>query len=112
LRLPSATNPVNWSITPGFDAHIFGKNYYRATEIRDGSVRMIRGFRVEKNEIDAVNAKQDNSRIGSFNNSMAWLNYDPANRNSAKLGAKAVPTAGSTDWTADAAPCLSPDAIH
>lgn len=110
LRLPSATNAANWSTKPGFDTHIFGKNYYRTIEIRDGSIRMIRGFRVERQEIDAASAKQDNSRIASFDNSMAWVNYDPASQGSTGTGIRMVPATDGIDWTGDTVPCRSIDA--
>lgn len=112
VRLPSATKEINWSSKPSFDTHIFGKNYYRAIDIRDGAIRMVRGFRVEREEIDAATAKRDNGRIAAFDNSMAWINYDPASRNPASLVAKIVPTTDGIDWTGDTVPCLSSDAAR
>jgi transglutaminase-like putative cysteine protease len=112
VRLPSATKTHNWSSKSGYDTHIFGKNYYRAFEIRDGSIRMVRGFRVERQEIDAASARQDNDRIASFDNSMAWIFYDPASQNSSDRSGKSVPATYEVDWTADTVPCLSPSAIR
>lgn len=112
VRLPSTTKAINWSSKPGFDIHIFGKNYYRAIDIRDGSVRMIRGFRVEREEIDAATARQDNGRVTAFDNSMAWINYDPTSRSPASSSANLVPTTDDIDWTADTVPCLSSSAAR
>ncbi|MBO9698014.1 MAG: DUF3857 domain-containing protein [Sphingopyxis sp.] len=108
LRLPATTNVASWSFKSGYDTHIFGKNYYRAFDVRDGSIRMIRGLRVEQPEIDAISARRDNGRIAGFDNSMAWVFYKPdATRPLAPAG-KVVPATYEIDWTADTVPCLSP----
>lgn len=111
VHLPAATKAANWSTKPGFDTHIFGTNYYRAFEIRDGSVRMVRGLRVERQEIDAATARQDNDRISKFDNSMGWIFYDPASRTTAGRQSP-VPATYDIDWTADNVPCLSPAAAR
>jgi hypothetical protein len=108
VRLPSATKAANWSSKSGYDTHIFGQNYYRAFELRDGSIRMVRGFRVETQEIDAESARRDNGRIANFDNSMAWIYYDPAGQQSPDRSGKSVPATFDIDWTADTVPCLSP----
>lgn len=108
LRLPSATDAANWTFKSGFDTRIFGKNYYRAFDVRDGSIRMIRGLRVERQEIDAVSARQDNGRIAGFDNSMAWVFYKPTGGGSPDPSRKVVPATYDIDWTADVVPCLSP----
>lgn len=108
LRLPSATNAANWTFKSGFDARIFGKNYYRAFDVRDGSIRMIRGFRVEHQEIEAASARRDNGRIASFDNSKAWVFYSPEGGGVPDPGRKIVPATYDIDWTADIVPCLSP----
>jgi hypothetical protein len=106
VRLPSDTRAKQWSFKPGYDTRIFGRNYYRAFELRGGSIRMVRGFRVERQEVDAASARLDNARIPEFDNSMAWIFYDPAARWSSE-GAKSVPATYDIDWTADNVPCLS-----
>lgn len=107
LRLPTATNAANWTFKSGFDTRIFGMNYYRAFDVRDGSIRMIRGLRVEQQEIDAASARQDNGRIASFDNSKAWVFYSPDGGGLPDPSRKVVPTTYDIDWTADIVPCLS-----
>jgi len=101
------TRSGQWSSKPGYDTHIFGKNYYRAFELRDGAIRMVRGFRVEREEIDAATARQDNDRVAAFDNSMGWIDFDPVgNENGVPTGVS-VPATYDIDWTADDVPCLS-----
>lgn len=107
IRLPAATNPDNWSTKNGFDARIFGKNYYRAFERRAGSIRMIRGFRTERIELDPATAAKDNERIAAFDNSKAYIFYDPTSRVPMIVGGKPVPATDEIDWTADDVPCLA-----
>ena len=75
VRLPTDTKAKQWSYNTTFDTRLFGRNYYRAFELRDGSIRMVRGSRTEQEEIDAASARQDNGRISTFDNSMAWIYY-------------------------------------
>lgn len=112
LRMPSATNAANWTFKSGFDTHIFGKNYYRAFDVRDGSIRMIRGYRVEQQEIDAASARQDNGRIAAFDNSKGWAFYRPEGGSVANPVRKFVPATYDIDWTGDTVPCLSPTATR
>lgn len=63
VRLPTSTTPEQWSSKESYDTRLFGRNYYRAWELRDGSIRMVRGSRVEQPEIDAAAAQRDNARI-------------------------------------------------
>lgn len=105
VRLPRTTQAKNWTSKPGFDTHIFGRNYYRAFDLRDGAIRMVRGSRVEQPEIDAATAKVDNGRIASFDNSMAWIFYDPTEQSSVLSSGKAVPATYEIDWAADNVPC-------
>ena len=107
VRLPSATDPADWTFKSGFDTHIFGKNYYRAFDIRDGSIRMVRGLRVDRQEIDAASAQRDNGRIAAFDNSKAWIYYSPEGGAAANPIRKPVPATYDIDWTADNVPCLS-----
>ncbi len=107
VRLPADTRSKQWSSKPEFDTHIFGQNYYRVFDLRAGSIRMIRGLRVEQQEIDAATARHDNDRIAGFDNSMAWISFNPAG-GAAPIGSgKPVPATYDIDWTADNVPCLS-----
>jgi transglutaminase-like putative cysteine protease len=107
VRLPSNTDASHWSTKGGFDTRIFGKNYYRVFETRDDSIRMIRGSRVEQQEIDAASAKRDNDRIASFDNSKGWIFYDPSDENPVGDHGKRVPATYDIDWTTDSSACLS-----
>lgn len=107
VRLPTATHAKQWSFEDAYDTRIFGRNYYRAFELRDGVIRMVRGYRVEQNEIDAASAMKDNDRIAQFDNSMAWIYFDPAGGNSIPRSGKSVPATYEFDWTADSVPCRS-----
>lgn len=111
VKIPDATKMPNWSTKGGFDTRIFGKNYYRAFEIRENAIRMVRGLRVERQEIGATSAQKDNERLASFNNSMAWVYYDPAGKRSSGRSGSSVPATYEIDWTADTVPCLAPDVI-
>jgi transglutaminase-like putative cysteine protease len=108
VRLPTSTKPEQWSFNKGFDTRLFGRNYYRAFSLRDGAIRMIRGSRVEKQEIDAAAASRDNDRIAAFDNSMANIVYDPDRKGSAPRSGEPVPATYEIDWAADGAPCLAP----
>lgn len=112
VRFPSTTTAANWTHKSGFDTQIFGKNYYRAFDIRDGSIRMIRGFRVDSAEIDPASARQDNGRIAAFDNSMGWIFYEPQGEAEPSPAQKLVPATYDIDWTADNVPCLSPAALN
>lgn len=112
LRIPTATNVANWTFKSGFDTHIFGMNYYRALDVRDGSIRMIRGLRVEQPEIDATSARRDNGRIASFDNSKAWVYYSTEGGGLPDPIRKIVPATYEIDWAADNVPCLSPAALR
>ncbi|WP_235588047.1 DUF3857 domain-containing protein [Sphingopyxis sp. H115] len=111
LRFPSTTGPANWTYKSGFDTRIFGQNYYRAFDIRDGSIRMVRGFRVDSKEIDAASARRDNGRIAAFDNSKGWIFYEPLGESVPSQARKPVPATYDIDWTADDVPCLSPAAV-
>lgn len=107
VRLPLKTHAGQWASTSSYDNHIFGKNYYRAFALRDGAIRMIRGLRTEREEIDAATARRDNGRIAAFDNSMAWIFYDPAGKKDPIPTTPDVPATYDIDWTADNVPCLS-----
>lgn len=106
VRLPTTTRPEQWSAKPSFDTRMFGREYYRAWELRDGAVRMIRGSRVEQPEIDPATAQRDNARIAGFDNSMAWITFDPAGKKAAVGKGEKVPATYEIDWTGAAVPCL------
>ena len=107
VRLPESTQTSRWSFNSSFDTRLFGRNYYRAFEIRDRAIRMVRGSRVEQRELDAATARRDNARIAAFDNSMAWITYNPLRGGAdARTGAN-VPATYEIDWTADNVPCLS-----
>ena len=108
VRLPTSTQPSQWSSKASFDTHIFGRNYYRAWELRDGAIRMVRGSRVEQPEIDAATAQRDNGRIASFDNSMGWISYRPSRQRAAVGNGERVPATYDFDWTASGVPCASP----
>lgn len=106
VRLPKATQPVHWSHNSGFQSQLFGRTYYRAFELRDGNIRMVRASRIEQEEIDAAAAKRDNEKIVAFNNSMAVIYYDPADNPSPSKVSARVSATEEIDWTADNVPCL------
>lgn len=107
VRLPTSTQPSNWSHNKGFDTRLFGRNYYRAFGIRDGAIRMVRGSRVEQREIAAATARQDNARIAGFDNSMATIRYDPSRRRPEIGTGPIVPATYDGDWTSASVPCLA-----
>lgn len=106
VRLPESTKTSNWSVNTSFNARMFGKRYYRAFALRDGTISMVRGSRVEQLEIDPITAKQDNAKIASFDNSMARIEYDPARTASTVIANAAVPATYDIDWSANDVPCL------
>ena len=73
---------------------------------------MIRGLRVDKQEIDAAAARRDNGRIAAFDNSKGWIFYDPLSGASPSPARKMVPATYDIDWTAGDIPCLSSAAIN
>ncbi|MDY6949086.1 MAG: tetratricopeptide repeat protein, partial [Pseudomonadota bacterium] len=108
VRLPTQTDASQWSFNSSFDTRMFGQNYYRAFELRDRAIRMIRGFRVEQREVDAAVAQRDNDRIARFDNSMASIYFDPENQNAQTASGHSIPATYEIDWAAANVPCLSP----
>lgn len=108
VRVPEATQAAHWSFNSQYDTRMFGASYHRAFEMRDGAIRMIRGFRVEQPEVDAATARRDNARIADFNNSMAWIYYDPNGERSPARNTEPVPATYEIDWAAEGVPCLGP----
>ena len=107
VRLPTSTQAKHWSSTDSFDTRLFGRNYYRAWELRDGSIRMVRGSRIEQPEIDANAARRDNERIAAFDNSMGSISFNPSGQRASVGSGKTVPTTYGFDWTASQVPCVS-----
>ena len=107
VRLPTSTNAKQWSSKASYDMHMFGRNYQRAFELRDGAIRMIRGSRIELPEIDAATAKRDNDRIATFDNSMGYIFYNPSGQKMSVGTGQTVPATYERDWTAENVPCLS-----
>lgn len=107
VRLPEDTRPTQWSFNTAFDVRMFGVNFYRAFDKREGAIRMVRGRRAEQREISAADAGRDNARIGGFDNSMARIEYDPGNESLVDRSSTRVPATYEIDWTADDVPCLS-----
>lgn len=106
VRLPSTTRAEQWSHYEDINNRLFGRNYYRAFAIDDGSLRMIRGSRVEQKEVSAADAHRDNGRIAAFDNSMAWITYNPYGKNTVTAATGKVPSTFEFDWTAGSVPCL------
>lgn len=107
VRLPLTTKEQQWSHKDAINNQMFGRSYYRAFDIRDGALRMIRGSRIEQKEVDAATAKHDNARIPLFDNSMGWITFNPKAVNRASAARVRVPTTYELDWSADNVPCLS-----
>ncbi len=105
VRLPSDTRPAQWSSKANFDTRIFGRNYYRAFDLRGGAIRMVRSARVEQREIDAASARRDNDRIAAFDNSMGWITYDPDGTAMSVGNGQRVPATFERDWLGQDVPC-------
>lgn len=112
VRLPESTQAAHWSFNTSFDTRIFSRTHYRAFELRDGAIRMVRGTRIEQQEIDAADARRDNMRIAAFDNSMASITYDPTRITARSVSNRPVPATDEIDWTADQVPCLSAAAAN
>lgn len=111
VRLPETTRASQWSFNSSFNTHFFGRNYYRAFDLRDGAIRMVRGTRVEQRELDAAAAQRDNARISAFDNTMARISYDPTQSRPEVASGISVPATYEIDWTGNEVPCLSAVAI-
>lgn len=107
VRLPVATRAADWSHNSIFDTRIFGRNYFRAFEARGNTIRMVRGSRVEQDEISPELARAGNERISSFDNSMAWIYFDPTGERRSPRTSQRVPATYEIDWTAPDVPCLA-----
>lgn len=108
VRVPTDTKSSDWSYNSEFDAEWYGATYYRAFDMREGAIRMIRGLRIEQLEIDADAAQRDNARLDDFDNSRANIFHVPGSRSQSSSGGKdRVPATYDIDWTADRVPCLA-----
>lgn len=112
VRIPATTKPAQWSLSSSFDTEILGRNYYRTMGLKDGSIRMIRGSRSEKLEIDASSAARDNERIARFDNSKAVVYFEPVGTSIETDRGTPVPATYDFDWLAADVPCLAPDKVH
>jgi len=108
VRIPRTTKPSQWTSKPGYEMQIFGRSYYRAFDMRDDAIRMVRGLRVESPEISAFAAKLDNGRIADFDNSMGYIFFEPTDARGGIGTGKRVPTTDEIDWTGPDVPCRAP----
>lgn len=109
VRLPSDTRPDRWSYNSTYDTVIYGHLYYRDFERRDASIRMVRGSRTEKPEIEKQQAERDNGRLARFDNSRAWIYYTPGKPAALPAVGSGVPATYDGDWLQQAGACLPPD---
>jgi transglutaminase-like putative cysteine protease len=107
VRLPISTVARQWSSKPSYDTRLFGREYYRAWELREGAIRMVGGSRVEQPEIDVSTAQRDNARIAKFDNSMGYIFYNPAGHKMGVGGGETVPATFDSGWTANEPPCIA-----
>jgi transglutaminase-like putative cysteine protease len=107
VRIPSSTQAAQWTNNGGFDTRLFGHHYFRAFDFRDGAIRMVRGSRTERNEISAADARADNARVASFDNSTAQVSFRPARISPRTADSRRIPATYEIDWTADDIPCLT-----
>ncbi len=106
VRIPADTSERQWSHAAGFETRMFGRLYFRAFEVRDGVIRMVRSSRVEQLEFDAAAAERDNQRIVDFNNSMGMIYFEPKGRETHAKSARSVPATFDVDWVNVDTACL------
>jgi transglutaminase-like putative cysteine protease len=109
VRVPTDTRLENWSFNSAFDTTLYGRLFYRTFERRDGSIRMIRGSRTEKAEIDRAQAERDNGRLARFDNSTARVTYDPSLDLPLQDRRDSVPATYEGDWVKSSGACLPGD---
>ena len=113
VRLPEGTSLKNWGYNTNYDTMLYGRVYYRQMEEReDGTIRMVRGSRVEMPEITAERVERDNGRLSSFDNSKAVIEYDPDRVMNPYGKPTEVPAVYEIDWTGSDAPCLPVDMLE
>lgn len=107
VRLPAATPAKDWSFNSTYDVVMYGQTFRRSFERRDGAIRMIRSNRTLQTEIDPQSTAKDNERLAKFDNSMAWIYFDPGSID--RPGPpETVPATYEIDWLADDSACLAP----
>ncbi len=114
LRIPETTDIDNWSFNSTFDTAMYGRLYYRMMDRRDdGTIRLVRGARVEDPEITPERAARDNRRLDDFDNSKAYVYYDPDEK-APLVGydLRPVPAIDEIDWTGPTVPCLPEDVLN
>ena len=108
VRVPEGTTPAQWTFNSAFDTRIFGLNYVRAFEFRDGAISMVRAVRTESPEIDASSARADNDRIDDFDNSKAVVYFNPRGKKGAVSRSK-VPATYEFEWSSGNVSCVAAD---
>ncbi|MGB7409392.1 MAG: transglutaminase, partial [Pontixanthobacter sp.] len=112
VRFPNDTDTENWGFNRTYDTKLFGRVYYRMMERRDdGTLRMVRGSRVDTPEISVEQAERDNGRLDGFDNSKANLRYNPNHTFEGWGALKPVPATYEMDWTGANVPCLPADLL-
>jgi transglutaminase-like putative cysteine protease len=107
VRLPEDTDVENWDFNSVYETNIYGRTYYRMMERRDdGTIRMVRGSRVEEPEITPKQALQDNQRLENFNNSKAVIQYTPDQVAPQWGFVRDVPATYEIDWVNQTTHCL------
>ncbi|MGE3691240.1 MAG: DUF3857 domain-containing protein [Novosphingobium sp.] len=105
VRIPKTTSPRNWTNNTSYGVRMFGGFFRRKFQQRGDAISMIRSYRTETPEIDAPTAAADNQRISKFDNSKAWIFYEPWQKEQPVSSAD-VPATFEKDWVADATPCF------
>lgn len=107
VRLPTATAQKDWSFNSTYDSILYGQTFRRSFEKRDGAIRMLRSNRTLQVELDPQSTTRDNESLARFDNSMAWIYFDPGSFDSPGPG-ESVPATYEIDWLADGSTCLAP----
>ncbi len=107
VRLPTATAEKDWSFNTTFNRVMYGKIYRRSFERRAGAIRMIRANRTVQLEVAPSVAAADNGQLSRFDNSMAWIYYDPASFGRSPAS-ETVPATYDIDWERNPDACLAP----
>ncbi|WP_254912944.1 DUF3857 domain-containing protein [Novosphingobium sp. B 225] len=106
VRMPKATALKDWSYNTAYDNLMYGAVYHRKFDRRDGQITMVRSFMTTQTEIGRDAAARDNARLADFDNSMAWIYYDPSSADNIKPGQR-IPTTFDQDWVVSSDACLS-----
>ncbi len=107
VRLPAATNDLEWSFNTTFANPLYGRMYYRTMRRQDGTIRMIRGSLIGQDEVPTDMATRDNERLASFDNSRANIYFTPGRKNVLDpADFPPVPATWEIDWARPAPPCM------